>query len=50
MYLYLLAYFIYLLQFLNIEVFNSLKQNYKMLLAEKTQFIIYNINKSDFIF
>ena len=48
-YLYLPAYSIYLLQLLDIDVFSSLKQNYKTLLAKKTRFITYNINKADFI-
>lgn len=39
----------YLLQSLDVGIFSSLKQNYKMLLANKTWFIIYNINKADFI-
>lgn len=48
-YLYLLTDSTYLLQLLNIGVFGSLKQDYKMLLAKKTSFKIYNIDKVDFI-
>ena len=47
--LYLLTYSMHLLQSLNISVFGSLKQNYKTLLAEKTRFTTYNINKADFV-
>ena len=39
----------HLLQPLDVSVFGPLKQNYKKLLAEKTRFITYNINKVDFI-
>ena len=39
----------HLLQPLNVGVFGPLKQNYKTLLAEKTRFTTYNIDKADFI-
>ncbi len=39
----------HVLQPLNVGIFGSLKQNYKTLLAEKTRFTMYNINKADFI-
>ncbi len=39
----------HLLQLLDVGVFGLLKQNYKTLLAEKTQFTTYNIDKADFI-
>ena len=48
-YLYLLVYLIHLLQPLNIGVFGFLKQNDKTLLAEKTWFTTYNIDKAKFI-
>ena len=48
-YLYLSLYLTHLLQPLNVNVFEPLKQNYKKLPAEKTRFTIYNINKVDFI-
>ena len=38
----------HLLQPLDVSVFGPLKQNYKKLLAEKTKFSTYNINKADF--
>ena len=40
LYLYLQAHPIYLFQLLDIGVFGSLKQNYKILLAKKIRFII----------
>lgn len=43
------AHSIHLLQLLDIDIFSLLKQNYKTLLAEKTQFITYNIDKTDFV-
>lgn len=49
-YLYLLLHLTYLLQPFDVDVFDLLKQNYKTLLAEKTQFTIYNFDKVDFIF
>ncbi len=49
MFLCLLAHSTHLLQFLNVGVFNPLKQSYKTLLAEKTQFTTYKIDKADFI-
>ena len=39
----------HLLQLLNVGIFSPLKQNYKTLLAEKTRFTTYNIDKTDFI-
>ena len=39
----------HLLQPLDVSVFGPLKQNYKKLLAEKTRFSTYNIDKADFI-
>ena len=39
----------HLLHLLNVSVFGLLKQNYKKLLAEKTCFTTYNIDKVDFI-
>lgn len=39
----------HLLQSLDINKFGLLKQNYKTLLAEKTVFTMYNINKADII-
>ena len=39
----------HLLQPLDVSIFGPLKQNYKKLLAEKTRFITYNIDKVDFI-
>ena len=39
----------HLLQPLDVSVFGPLKQNYKILLAEKTRFATYNIDKADFI-
>ena len=39
----------HLLQPLDVGVFGSLKRNYKTLLAEKTRFATYNIDKADFI-
>ncbi len=39
----------HLLQPLNVQVLDSLKQNYKMLLAKNTYFTMYNIDKTDFI-
>ena len=39
----------HLLQPLDVSVFGPLKQNYKKLLAEKTRFTTYNIDKVDFI-
>lgn len=48
-YLYLSTYFTHLLQPLDIAVFDLLRQNYKTLLAEKTQLITYNLDKADFI-
>ena len=39
----------HLLQPLDVGVFDPLKQNYKTLLAEKTRFTTYNIDKADFI-
>ena len=47
--LYLPAHSTHLLQLLNVGVFGSLKQNYKTLLAEKTRFTNYNIDKANFI-
>lgn len=47
--LYLPLNLIYLLQLLDVSVFDPLKQNYKKLLAKKTCFLTYNINKADFI-
>lgn len=46
----LLAYSTHLLQPLDISVFGFLKQKYKILLADKTLFTMYNIDKVDFIF
>ncbi len=43
------AYSTHLLQPLDVGVFGPLKQNHKTLLAEKTQFTTYNIDKADFI-
>ncbi len=43
------AHSIHFLQPLDAGVFYPLKQNYKKLLAEKTQFTMYNIGKADFI-
>lgn len=40
---------IYLLQLLDMSVFDPLKQNYKKILAEKSKFSTYNIDKTDFI-
>ena len=34
---------------MDVKVFGPWKQNYKTLLAEKTRFTTYNINKADFI-
>lgn len=48
-YLCLLAHSTYLLQLLDIAVFDLLKQNYKTLLVEKARFITYNIDKPNFI-
>ena len=48
-YLCLPLYLTHLLQFLDVDIFSPLKQNYKKLLSEKTHFIIYNINKDDFL-
>lgn len=45
----LLARLTHLLQPLNFGVFGPLKRNYKTLLAEKTRFTTYNIDKADFI-
>ena len=39
----------HLLQPLDVRVFGSLKQNYKTLLAKRTRFTTYNIDKADFI-
>ena len=39
----------HLLQPLDVGVFGPLKQNYKTLLAEKTRFTTYNLDKADFI-
>ena len=39
----------HLLQPLDVSVFGPLKQSYKKLLAEKTRFTTYNIDKVDFI-
>lgn len=39
----------HLLQPLDVGVFGPLKRNYKTLLAEKTRFTTYNIDKADFI-
>ncbi len=39
----------HLLQPMDVEVFGPLEQNYKTLLAEKTRFTTYNIDKADFI-
>ena len=39
----------HLLQPLDVGVFGPLKQNYKTLLAAKTRFTTYNIDKADFI-
>ncbi len=39
----------HLLQPLDVGVFGLLKQNYRTLLAEKTRFTTYNIDKADFI-
>ena len=39
----------HLLQPLDIYISGSLKQSYKTLLAEKTRFTTYNIDKADFI-
>lgn len=47
--LYLLAYYIHLLQPLDVDVFCLLKQIYKMLLAKKPRFTIYNFDKANFI-
>lgn len=47
--LYLSLHLTYLLQLLDVSVFDLLKQNYKKLLAKKTCFSTYNINKADFI-
>ena len=47
--LYLPAHSTHLLQPLDVGVFGPLKQNYKMLLAEKTRFTTYSIDKADFI-
>ena len=40
---------LHLLQPLDVGVFGPLKQNYKTLLAERTRFTTYNIDKADFI-
>ena len=48
-YLRLLTHFTHLLKSLDIGVFGLLKQNYKTLRMEKTLFIMYNINKANFI-
>ena len=40
----------HLLQSLDVGIFGPLKQNYKTLLAKKTGFTIYDIDKADFIF
>lgn len=39
----------HLLQPLDVGVFGPLKQNYKTLLAEKTRFTTYSLDKADFI-
>ncbi len=39
----------HLLQPLNVSVFGPLKQNYKKLLAEKTRFSTYKVDKANFI-
>ena len=39
----------HLLQSFDVSVFNLLKENYKKLLSEKTRFLTYNIDKTDFI-
>lgn len=46
----LLAYSTHLLQPLDNGVFGLLKQRSKTLLSKITRFIIYNIDKADFIF
>ncbi len=46
---YLSANLTHLLQPLDVKVFGPLKRNYKTLLAEKTRFTTYNIDKADFI-
>ncbi len=43
------AYLTHILQALDVRVFSPLKRNYKTLLAEKTRFTTYNIDKADFI-
>ena len=43
------AYFTLLLQLLDVGVFSPLKQNYKTLLAKKTRFTTYNMDKANFI-
>ena len=42
-------YLTHLLQPLNVSVFGPLKQNYKKLLAKKTCFSNYKVDKADFI-
>ena len=43
------AYLMHLLQPLDVSVFGPLESNYKTLLAKKTRFTTYNIDKADFI-
>ena len=43
------AYTTYLLLPRDVGVFGLLKRNYNILLAEKTRFTTYNIDKTDFI-
>ena len=45
----LLPHSTHLLQPVDVSIFGILKQNYKKLLAMKTRFSIYNVNKEDFI-
>ena len=48
-YLYLPPHSTHLLHSLDVNVFNPLKQNYKIPLAKKTRFSTYNIGKANFI-
>lgn len=48
--LYLPAHSTHLLQLLDVNIFGFLKQNHKTLPSKKTRFIMYKINKIDFIF
>ena len=48
-YLCLPAHSTHLLKPLDVGVYGPLKRNYKTLLAEKTRFITYNIDKANFI-